>query len=76
MSLCSRCGASFMCAMTDGVDGAKDAGSAPCWCTTLPPLPADVLQAVAVGKSGDTCLCPACLRAVVIAAAESRRPAD
>ncbi|QGZ40477.1 cysteine-rich CWC family protein [Pseudoduganella flava] len=60
MSTCTRCGATFHCALGDG-NGAPDAE--PCWCTALPPavpvpVPgADEVQAEAVG-----CWCPACLR--------------
>jgi hypothetical protein len=36
-----------------------DAGSGPCWCTTLPALPADSLPDADDGR----CLCPACLKA-------------
>ncbi|HEV7816837.1 MAG TPA: cysteine-rich CWC family protein [Janthinobacterium sp.] len=56
MSLCSRCGAPFACAMADPGDGA------PCWCTLLPaaaPLP----PPAAAG-----CWCPACLRGFIAAA--------
>ena len=49
MSVCSRCGAGFGCAMADGGDG-------PCWCTELPP-------AVPVPTAAAGCWCPACLRA-------------
>jgi len=48
MSVCSRCGAEFGCAMADG-------GTHPCWCTTLPaavPLPQGARQG---------CWCPDCL---------------
>ncbi|QYF95149.1 cysteine-rich CWC family protein [Massilia sp. PAMC28688] len=47
MSTCSRCGASFGCAMADGLD-------APCWCVALPPV-------VAVPGVDASCWCPACL---------------
>jgi hypothetical protein len=56
MSTCTRCGASFGCAMLDGAEE-------PCWCTTLPPV-----VAVPQASPGDTeqppagCWCPACLR--------------
>ncbi|WP_307721850.1 cysteine-rich CWC family protein [Massilia sp. HP4] len=53
MSICTRCGAEFGCAMTDG------AGE-PCWCTSLPP-------AVAVPQEAVGCWCPACLRAHIAA---------
>lgn len=52
MTTCSRCGAAFGCGMVD-------ASEAPCWCTTLPALPADSLPAPDDGR----CLCPACLKA-------------
>lgn len=66
MSICTRCGAAFYCGMADGV------AAGPCWCATLPALPAGALPA-----SGDeaaaTCLCPDCLRAHIGALqAESR----
>ena len=50
MSICTRCGAAFGCAMVDGSDGA------PCWCTLLPPV-------VALPPAGEAagCWCPACL---------------
>jgi hypothetical protein len=48
MSNCTRCGASFGCAMADGDD-------APCWCTRLPPV-------VPVPGVDTGCWCPACLR--------------
>jgi len=50
MSLCTRCGAAFGCAMVDGNDGA------PCWCTRLPPVVALPPADEAAG-----CWCPACL---------------
>jgi len=63
MSTCSRCGASFGCAMIDGNDG-------PCWCTQLPPVvpvPNAADGAVpGIGKAATAetaCWCPACLRA-------------
>ena len=52
MSTCSRCGAAFECGMVEALD-------APCWCTTLPPLPADSLPDADDGR----CLCPPCLKA-------------
>ncbi|MFC5477537.1 cysteine-rich CWC family protein [Massilia suwonensis] len=67
MSVCSRCGAPFGCAMADG-------GDAPCWCTELPPV-------VPVPGAEAGCWCPACLRAHIAAAAsdaalEKRFPRD
>ncbi|HBI69847.1 MAG TPA: hypothetical protein DDZ22_12800 [Massilia sp.] len=63
MSLCSRCGAAFGCAMADGGDG-------PCWCTQLPPVvPVPNVATAAVPASGTgvaaetACWCPACLKA-------------
>lgn len=51
MSACSRCHKVFACRMADGGEG-------PCWCSALPPLPADALD-----DGDDTvCLCPDCLR--------------
>jgi hypothetical protein len=63
MSICTRCGASFGCAMADG-------GTEPCWCTTLPPVvPVPVAAPPALETSQDAsqdaapgCWCPACLR--------------
>jgi hypothetical protein len=63
MSICTRCGARFGCAMADG-------GAGPCWCTTLPPMvpvpvPAPAAQDTAQGSAQDGapgCWCPACLR--------------
>jgi hypothetical protein len=48
MSPCTRCGATFACAMADG-------GAAPCWCTALPAV-------VPVPGEPAACWCPACLR--------------
>lgn len=56
MSVCSRCGAAFGCAMADG-------GTEPCWCTTLPPV-------VPVPGVDASCWCPACLRAHIAQAAD------
>ena len=52
MSACSRCGASFTCAMADGSDH-------PCWCTELAaavPVPSQL------PGQGAACWCPACLK--------------
>ena len=54
MSDCVRCGKTFQCGMVDA--GAPD----PCWCTTLPPLPASAL-----GREAAGCYCPDCLRALL-----------
>lgn len=48
MSICTRCGTEFGCAMADKLD-------APCWCTELPPV-------VPVPDQAAACWCPACLR--------------
>ena len=48
MSICSRCGAAFGCAMADKLDG-------PCWCTSMPAV-------VAVPVAEASCWCPACLK--------------
>jgi hypothetical protein len=53
MSTCTRCGASFGCAMLDGSDG-------PCWCTELPPVVP--VPGAADTATGAGCWCPACLR--------------
>ncbi|MBW8897865.1 MAG: cysteine-rich CWC family protein [Massilia sp.] len=50
MSICTRCGAAFGCAVVDGSDGT------PCWCTRLPPVVALPPADEAAG-----CWCPACL---------------
>ncbi|MCS0609863.1 cysteine-rich CWC family protein [Massilia solisilvae] len=47
MSICTRCGAPFGCAMADG-------GAEPCWCTALPAI-------VPVPDVPAGCWCPACL---------------
>jgi hypothetical protein len=75
MSLCARCGATFICGMADRVS------TEPCWCTRLPALPAAALPlsntalplsitasplatdgAASSLDGGAACLCPACLR--------------
>jgi hypothetical protein len=61
MSACSRCGAGFACGMTD--DGARNE---PCWCMQLPILPLEAFLAVG-GDAAESCLCPACLHALVAA---------
>lgn len=54
MSLCSRCGAAFSCAVKD-VSGANEANDATaCWCMQLPAL-------AALPASG-ACWCPDCLK--------------
>ncbi|TQK05319.1 cysteine-rich CWC family protein [Herbaspirillum sp. SJZ107] len=52
MSTCTRCGASFGCAMADG-------GTGPCWCTALPPVVA--LPSLDAGAPAPGCWCPTCL---------------
>jgi hypothetical protein len=63
MSLCTRCGAIFGCAMADGSDG-------PCWCTALPPMVPVPLPGAPAVDAG--CWCPACLRAHIAEAASSQ----
>lgn len=65
MSQCSRCKADFNCAMVDGLAG--DAGDVHatgliCWCMHLPTL--------AGADLNGTCLCPACLKALLKQQAE------
>jgi len=56
MSICTRCGAAFGCAMADGA-------AEPCWCTTLPPLvPVPVPASSGAEQPAPGCWCPACLR--------------
>jgi hypothetical protein len=51
MSLCSRCGAQFDCAMVD-----PNNPDTPCWCTLLPAV-------VALPSApGSACWCRACLQ--------------
>jgi hypothetical protein len=53
MSTCSRCGASFSCALADADPSAP---AQPCWCTYLPaalPVPS---------VPGASCWCPDCLK--------------
>ena len=60
MSTCSRCQTVFECGMVEASDS-------PCWCTALPPLPADALD-----DTDDTvCLCPECLKARIAQLAAS-----
>jgi hypothetical protein len=63
MSTCSRCQNTFECGMVEATD-------APCWCTELPPLPADALPDAG---ENSLCLCPDCLKARIaeIAAANA-----
>ncbi|AKU23195.1 cysteine-rich CWC family protein [Massilia sp. NR 4-1] len=74
MSICTRCGASFSCAMVDaGPDGKLP--TEPCWCTYFPPavpvpVPVTVpeLPAAPAGDAASAagaavgCWCAACLR--------------
>ncbi len=67
MSVCSRCGSQFGCAMADGLD-------APCWCTALPPV-----VPVPRGEAGEidasaSCWCPDCLRKHIAASAHPPPP--
>ncbi len=69
MSICTRCGASFDCAMVDaGADGKLP--TEPCWCTYFPPAvpvpapaPAGAAVAAAAATAAAGCWCPACLKA-------------
>jgi hypothetical protein len=55
MSTCTRCGATFSCAMVDTAPAAATSAPVqPCWCTLLP-------AAVAVPSAPVGCWCPACL---------------
>ncbi|MCG2585258.1 cysteine-rich CWC family protein [Massilia sp. TS11] len=63
MSTCSRCGASFVCAMEEG-------SAAPCWCAQLPPLLPLPQEAAA------RCWCPDCLRAALAAQQAQTPPAQ
>ncbi|NVD96781.1 cysteine-rich CWC family protein [Massilia sp. BJB1822] len=68
MSTCTRCGASFSCAMVDaGPDGKLP--TEPCWCTYFPPaVPVPELPAAPVGDAASVagkavgCWCAACLK--------------
>ncbi|HVL08502.1 MAG TPA: cysteine-rich CWC family protein [Burkholderiaceae bacterium] len=51
---CSRCGAARACAMEAGT-----AAETPCWCQSMPVLPA------AWRTGAASCLCPDCLRAAL-----------
>lgn len=57
MSHCARCGKTFECGMSDA------GASSPCWCTALPPLPAETL-----GCDAASCYCADCLRHLLRAA--------
>lgn len=64
MSVCTRCGASFTCAMADG-------GADPCWCASLPlvmPVPSTEVLTPAADPS---CWCPDCLRRHISGSAAS-----
>ena len=56
MSTCSRCQKFFECGMVEATEN-------PCWCTALPPLPADALDDALDDADGTACLCPDCLKA-------------
>lgn len=60
MSECSRCGATFGCAMADALAG-------PCWCTAFPAV-------VAVPGVDASCWCPACLKLHIAAQESSAQP--
>lgn len=61
MSICSRCGTTFECGMTDA------AGGEPCWCTQLPILPLEAYRPNTDDAAASTCFCPGCLRAALAA---------
>ena len=66
MSTCPACGATFGCGMVDADAQASD--TQPCWCTQLPTLSQDGIDAIAAttapadAPGTARCLCPACLR--------------
>ena len=68
MSVCSRCGVQFSCAMVDGAPG-----DPPCWCVAMPaglPLPGE-------SAAEATCWCPACLKnAIAEHASANNNPTD
>ncbi len=53
MSACMQCGRDFDCGMVD------PGAATPCWCTTLPALPAERLLGT---RDTARCYCPHCLR--------------
>jgi hypothetical protein len=57
MSICTRCGAEFGCAMADG-------SGEPCWCTRLPAV-------VPVPGEAAGCWCPACLARHIVAGSDT-----
>ena len=60
MSQCASCGKTFDCGMVD-------AGAAsPCWCTTLPALPRELL-----GRDAKGCYCVDCLKRLLAATGDS-----
>jgi len=64
MSICTRCGAAFSCAMADG-------DAAPCWCTRLPPVVA--LPPTGADSPAAGCWCPACLEQHIAHQADAAR---
>jgi hypothetical protein len=61
MSECPQCGKRFECGMADvSANAGTSAAASPCWCTTLPMLPASLL-----GRDAASCYCPDCLRALL-----------
>ncbi|VVE05425.1 hypothetical protein PPN31114_02352 [Pandoraea pneumonica] len=72
---CPQCGGEVSCGaqgMVAGAAEAADAAGVTCWCLDWPHLPASAR--VGVGA----CLCPACLRAALLAAGVALKgtPAD
>jgi hypothetical protein len=61
MSVCAQCGKEFSCGMADAA-----AAGQPCWCSTMPKVPAEALT------PGATCRCPACLQAWIASLAQEK----
>ena len=61
MSKCVKCQIEFHCVMADGETGQ------PCWCFSLPFIPAAALSEA--GGDGAACFCPACLQEIADKAA-------
>ncbi|MBN9429431.1 MAG: cysteine-rich CWC family protein [Burkholderiales bacterium] len=58
---CPRCGSAFACGMNTGN----------CWCAQLPPLAQAAGAAAELVRLPASCLCPACLRALLSGAGGS-----
>lgn len=72
MSTCPACGAVLTCGMVDAN------ASNPCWCTTLPSLPAAAQAALNRGQASSDirCFCPDCLRKHIAASIDAAAPAS